>query len=122
MKKTILIAIFIIAAIAILSSAPKPKITNFDECAAAGNPVMESYPRQCRDGDITYVENITGQVFACTEEQRNVDACIDIYQPVCATVNIQCITTPCNPIKETYSNSCRACKNSLVDFYTMGEC
>ncbi|MFH1240129.1 MAG: hypothetical protein V1672_02835 [Candidatus Diapherotrites archaeon] len=25
------------------------EITNFDECAAAGNPVMESYPRQCRD-------------------------------------------------------------------------
>jgi len=24
------------------------KITNFEECAAAGYPVMESYPRQCR--------------------------------------------------------------------------
>ena len=26
-------------------------INNFDECAAAGNPVMESYPRQCRTED-----------------------------------------------------------------------
>ena len=26
-------------------------ITNFDECAAAGNPIMESYPEQCRTPD-----------------------------------------------------------------------
>lgn len=26
-------------------------ITNFEECAAAGNPVMESYPAQCRTKD-----------------------------------------------------------------------
>lgn len=26
-------------------------VGNFEECAAAGNPVMESYPRQCRTGD-----------------------------------------------------------------------
>lgn len=25
------------------------EITNFEECIAAGNPAMESYPRQCRD-------------------------------------------------------------------------
>jgi hypothetical protein len=33
-------------------------ITNFEECAAAGNPVMESYPRQCADGNKTYMEDI----------------------------------------------------------------
>lgn len=28
---------------------PKPKIVDsFEECAKAGYPVMESYPRQCR--------------------------------------------------------------------------
>ena len=34
-------------------------ITNFEECAAAGNPVMESYPRQCHAGDRAFTENIT---------------------------------------------------------------
>lgn len=58
----------------------------------------------------------------CTEEQRNVDACIEIYQPVCATVNIQCIKAPCDPIEETYANSCKACSNSLVSSYRNGEC
>ncbi len=30
---------------------PQAVITNFDECAAAGNPVMESNPEQCRTPD-----------------------------------------------------------------------
>lgn len=34
------------------------EVTNFEECVAAGNPVMESYPRQCRHGDETFTENI----------------------------------------------------------------
>lgn len=58
----------------------------------------------------------------CLSEQRNVDACIEIYQPVCATVQIQCFTTPCNPIQKTFSNSCFACQNSLVSSYIEGEC
>ena len=58
----------------------------------------------------------------CLPEQRNVDSCIEIYQPVCAIVNIQCITTPCEPIKETFENSCKACTNPLVSSYVNGEC
>lgn len=62
------------------------------------------------------------QAIDCLEEQRNVEACIEIYQPVCGQVQIQCITTPCNPIKETFENSCKACTNPNVMSYTMGEC
>jgi len=36
----------------------KVKITNFEECVAAGNPVMESYPRQCSAGENTFTEEI----------------------------------------------------------------
>lgn len=31
-------------------------IQNFEECVAAGNLVMESYPRKCRAGDTTFTE------------------------------------------------------------------
>jgi hypothetical protein len=31
------------------------QINSFEECVAAGNPVMESYPRQCRAGNRTFV-------------------------------------------------------------------
>ncbi len=61
-------------------------------------------------------------VTECLPEQREVDACIEIYQPVCATVNVQCVTTPCDPVQETFANSCKACINSLVSTYTQGEC
>jgi hypothetical protein len=58
----------------------------------------------------------------CTKEQRGADFCIQVYQPVCAEVQIQCIRAPCYPIKETFSSSCEACKNQLVNSYTTGEC
>ena len=61
-------------------------------------------------------------VTECLPEQRDVDACIEIYQPVCATINVQCVTTPCFPTKETFTNSCKACTNSLVSTYTKGKC
>jgi hypothetical protein len=61
-------------------------------------------------------------VTECLPEQRGVDACIEIYQPVCGTVNVQCVTTPCDPTQEAFANSCKACANSLVSGYTNGEC
>ena len=38
------------------------QITNFQECVDAGNPVMESYPIQCRSGEKTFVENIGNEL------------------------------------------------------------
>ena len=49
-------------------SAPKPTtpcgtIDSFEECAAAGYPVMESYPRQCRDAEGNlFVEEIYTEI------------------------------------------------------------
>jgi hypothetical protein len=31
---------------------------SFEECVMAGNPVMESYPRQCRSNGRTFVEDV----------------------------------------------------------------
>lgn len=39
--------------------APQKPISSFAECAAAGNPVMESYPRQCRADGRTFVEDVS---------------------------------------------------------------
>lgn len=204
MKKFGLIAIIILlaavgsAVIFYKTKSPKPTITNFEECAAAGNPIMESYPRQCRANNQTFVEIITqptsmtetearviaeascvkgGESLAsgyynknsktwwfdanlnatpagcnpacvvngesktaeinwmctgalppppkeipCEPSQRNAEVCAEIYAPVCATVEIRCIRAPCDPIKETFSNSCEACRNSLVRSYTQGAC
>lgn len=62
----ILAAVLAIVALVLLKVTPRIQpmpqavVANFEECAAAGNPVMESYPRQCRteDGRI-FVEEIS---------------------------------------------------------------
>lgn len=96
-------------------------ISDFEDCVAAGNPVMESYPRQCRAGGRTFVEEIKDRIF-CTDKQRQADFCAQVYDPVCAKVNVQCIKAPCYPVDETFSNACEACKNALVESYIGGEC
>jgi len=37
-------------------------ITSFEECLKAGNPVMESYPRQCRAGSTAFTEDIGNEL------------------------------------------------------------
>ena len=58
----------------------------------------------------------------CKEEERNSDFCIEIYQPVCGWSDpdkIKCIKYPC---AQKYSNSCFACQDENVLYYTEGEC
>ncbi len=58
----------------------------------------------------------------CTAEQKQAEACIEIYAPVCAQVQVECVTTPCNPVPQTYPNSCFACAENRVISYTDGSC
>src|SRR3990170_608283 len=44
------------------TSLPTGTVETFEECAAAGNPVMESYPRQCRADGQTFVEHIGNEL------------------------------------------------------------
>ena len=49
-------------------------------------------------------------------------ACTLEYAPVCALVHIQCVTTPCEPIEQTFWNACQMKANSLAEFLHDGEC
>lgn len=169
-KRIIPLLVFIVLILILLFYIPTLKdikvkeINSFEECAAAGFPVMESYPRQCRDGEgdlfvevikkqyVGYSEEECSKIsvlctpdreyfsdeigcgcelkekefgegkFFCSNESRNVDACIEIYQPVCGwndPEKIQCIKFPC---ADTFSNSCFACMDENVLYYTEGEC
>jgi hypothetical protein len=35
-------------------------------------------------------------------------ACTMEYAPVCGEKQVQCVATPCDAVRETYSNSCMA--------------
>jgi hypothetical protein len=63
-NQTILVAVILVAVFFVLtetnpSNNNQPNITSFEECVNAGNPVMESYPRQCRANGQTFAEFIT---------------------------------------------------------------
>lgn len=58
----------------------------------------------------------------CSPEQRQADFCVQLYQPVCAwfdPAKVQCVKYPC---ATTQSNSCFACQNPDVLYWTEGEC
>ena len=48
-------------------------------------------------------------------------ACTMEYAPVCASVQVQCITAPCDPVRETFSNTCMANAARATNI-TSGEC
>jgi len=58
----------------------------------------------------------------CTPESKEVEMCTMDYTPVCGEVEVMCLTTPCDPIPQTFGNACGACASGNVTSYTEGEC
>ncbi|NQU77810.1 hypothetical protein HQ544_03880 [Candidatus Falkowbacteria bacterium] len=69
MKKYAILTILILIPFLNACTQP-PEITNFEECISAGNPAMESYPRQCmtEDGQ-SFTEEIEPLPEALTKQQ-----------------------------------------------------
>ncbi|MBN1494448.1 hypothetical protein JW911_01775 [Candidatus Peregrinibacteria bacterium] len=80
MKKILLTCVFILVLTAAFSGCAKvaeeneknndiqaTAITNFQECVDAGNPVMESYPRQCSANGKTFIEEISKPILPPNE-------------------------------------------------------
>jgi hypothetical protein len=66
-KFWLLLAVLILLNVGVLSFASiafkAPPVTSFEECAAAGNEVMESYPPQCRSKDgKSFTQNIGNEM------------------------------------------------------------
>ncbi|HAG27319.1 TPA: hypothetical protein DCG61_00840 [Patescibacteria group bacterium] len=61
---TTIIVVALIAAGFYFLTREDGKVSNFEECVEAGNPVMESYPRQCSSDGQTFVEEIKQEVIS----------------------------------------------------------
>ena len=62
------------------------------------------------------------ETVTCSPAAKQVAGCDDVYAPVCGLVEVQCVTTPCNPVPETFANGCYACAAGNVISYTAGAC
>ncbi len=79
-------------------------VTNFEECLAAGNPAMESFPRQCRHNETTYVEEIKGKIGADMGPILSENEAILIAgsTQVCTMAGIPDNTASYNPTSKTW--------------------
>jgi len=57
-----------------------------------------------------------------TSNTHTMRPCTKEYIPVCAEVAIECITTPCEPIKQTFPNACVLSNNKKAKFLYKGIC
>lgn len=108
----------------LVACSPQIPITSFEECVAAGNPVMESYPRQCQANGKLFVEEIevptSTEFIECTLDEQQAEACTLEYNPVCGMVDngIRCVTSPCPSVDmNTFGNSCGACAAPSFGYY-----
>jgi len=76
----------IIAVYLIYSPVEEVEVTDFLTCAAVGNPVMESYPRQCRDSGNLYIEDISwrnDQIELRKNQETDFYACFGCGDRIC---------------------------------------
>jgi hypothetical protein len=71
------------------------------------------------EGAPFYDENGCGCIAAGSTsdalDEVNSGDCSDIFRPVCGKIQVQCITTPCDPVSETFNNACLAEQRGAFD-------
>lgn len=89
-------------------------ITSFEECAAAGFAIMESYPRQCRtdDGEL-FVEEIDDANLPIDDGSDDVnDICVDMCgDGICQEVVCMGSGCPCPETPESCPEDCAVEEN-----------
>lgn len=96
-----------------------------DNVIGGGIGVCTMEAKMCPDGE-TYVSRTgsTCEFEKCPSEGNSTTSstgerpipygddmvCAEIYSPVCASIDVQCVTTPCPAMEKTFSNECEANK------------
>lgn len=100
-----IIFILIMLSIIILGGCTKKtEITNFEDCINAGNPIMESYPRQCTANGQTFTEEINKLRLQCESENGT---WINTAKE-CEGISKQ----SCDKLGGTFNECASACRNN----------
>lgn len=86
MRKIIIMSVLIFS-LAIISCSPQEKITSYEECVAAGYPIMESYPERCSDGFNTFTRELTEKEKSNLENPNMPEEPVGLANP--ASVNCE---------------------------------
>lgn len=76
--------------------------------------------KMCDDGSAVGRTGPNCEFAPCPDEEPT--ACTMQYDPVCASVAVQCIKAPCPAIEQTFGNECMMKANKLAKFLYKGEC
>ncbi|HUW22128.1 MAG TPA: hypothetical protein VMW41_05705 [Candidatus Bathyarchaeia archaeon] len=118
-------------------TVPVAKIKNFEECVKAGNPVLESYPRQCRMPDGSTItegvsvtrprdpgvkcamENCHGLEITCGPNVPTYCTMMHAMGDSCRYyASCQIIDGKCQLVKSKEFDLCKNCIESCVKKYT----
>ena len=96
------------------------QVTSFEECAAAGNPILESYPRRCKSGDAFFTEEVVMNETRAGEEVEGtkVDGRVNTVESFKAKPTLCEFDSDCKIIPITCNNcDCGRAVNNWIEPY-----
>lgn len=87
----------------------------YDKTYGYPSDIAIDYNEQIADEEIHYV-------LTHFKDGHDTPVCTAEYLPVCAKVDILCVTTPCESIEQTFSNHCMLNANPNATYLKDGEC
>jgi len=120
----IIVALLVVGIEAIHTSAPAGTDDRTHTCPADAKICPDGSTVERTGPNCTFAScpSASNAVTTCTQEMKQADACIKIYQPVCGRVASECTDGTCDPTRKTFSNGCVACAAEHVVSYTAGAC
>ncbi len=144
-KMNKLLLLTMVGLLALAACETPVEVTSFEECEAAGYPVMESYPRQCQANGEVFTEELDQQVLDCEEEHLtycpSLGECVDVrtthceeysqwlrepvactleWAPVCGELQVP-RADGVDTIRMTFGNNCAA-QAAGAENIVQGEC
>ena len=87
-------------------------------------PVNANATENSTNAEPTYkaVSKADTPTLTVEENNENITVCTTQFEPVCASVEVQCVTTPCEAVEQTFGNLCEVNRNKNATYLRDGEC